>query len=84
MNYEHVKTGLLIGLVGLSIILTWQLWTFQPDINFLGESEELERTSLISEEVRLSDVIRPEKLITHVDGQTAMIPRHSDAFDEFF
>ncbi|OLS38641.1 hypothetical protein BTR22_03045 [Alkalihalophilus pseudofirmus] len=84
MNYEHVKTGLLIGLVGLSIILTWQLWTFQPDINFLGESEELERTSLISEEVRLSDVIRPEKLITHVDGQTAMIPRHTDAFDEFF
>ncbi|WP_425348962.1 two-component system activity regulator YycH, partial [Halalkalibacter urbisdiaboli] len=30
MNYEHFKTGLLIGLVGLSIILTWQLWTFQP------------------------------------------------------
>ncbi|WP_100374310.1 YycH family regulatory protein [Bacillus sp. FJAT-45037] len=84
MSYEHVKTGLLIGLVGLSIVLTWQLWTFQPDINFLGETEESERASLISEELRLSEVIQPEQLITFIDGETAMISRGQEEFQQFY
>jgi regulatory protein YycH of two-component signal transduction system YycFG len=84
MNYEHVKTGLLIGLVGLSIILTWQLWTFQPDINFLGESEESERTPLNNQEVKMSDVIKPEQLITHIEGQTSMIWQSTQEFEAFY
>ncbi|WP_100405860.1 YycH family regulatory protein [Bacillus solitudinis] len=85
MNYEHVKTGLLMGLIGLSIILTWQLWTFQPDIALLEETETI--ASELGEERRLTEVIKPEQVVVHHSNEEFKImpkshPRFEDLYED--
>ncbi len=84
MNYERIKTGLLIGLVGLSLILTWQLWTFQPDFALIDDSTRYVPTEAMSEERKLADVILPEQMIVHRQEQHAMIPASDERFEEFY
>lgn len=84
MNYEHIKTGLLIGLIGLSMILTWQLWTFQPDIALLDDTTRYIPNEAMSEDRKLTDVILPEQMIVHRQEQYAMIPANDERFENLY
>lgn len=72
---EHIKTYILIGLVGLSIVLTWQNWTYKPLYDYLLPTEYVEHEG-IAERREISDLIRPEKIIYHFgdDRHTASYP----------
>lgn len=83
-NYERIKTGLLIGLVGLSMVLTWQLWTFQPDIALLDETTKYIPSEAMSEERRLADVIWPEQMIIHKQDQYAIIQPDDYRYQTFY
>ncbi len=83
-NYERIKTGLLIGLVCLSLVLTWQLWTYQPDIALLNESTRYIPNEAMSEEKKLTDVIWPEQIIIHhKEEYTAVLPDNHQ-FEPFY
>ncbi|WP_240376289.1 YycH family regulatory protein [Bacillus piscicola] len=61
---ERVKSWTLTILVAISVLLTWQLWTYQPNYALLNESDYLPSESP-GEELMLKDVIEPEQLILH-------------------
>ncbi|QPC47903.1 YycH family regulatory protein [Mangrovibacillus cuniculi] len=66
MNYEHIKSFLLTILIISSIILTYSIWTYQPDYELLDDQSVNEVT--IARKDELSNVISPIKLYYHTDG----------------
>ncbi len=69
MKYESIKTTILIILVLSSIVLTWSLWTYQPEYKNLGESDDdlvAEVTTNITKDT--SQIIKPTKILYHIDG----------------
>ncbi|WP_257347662.1 YycH family regulatory protein [Pseudalkalibacillus decolorationis] len=63
-NIEPVKTVLLTLLIGLSIFLTWNLWTYTPNLQELPDGTI---DSKIEQGVKttVQDVIQPMKVILH-------------------
>ncbi|MDQ0257591.1 regulatory protein YycH of two-component signal transduction system YycFG [Evansella vedderi] len=77
---EHIKTATLWLLICTSIILTWMIWTYQPEYRILGESDYIER-EIIGEERSLLDVIHPEKVIIHEDDQSFWLHPFEGAYE---
>ncbi|RQW19113.1 hypothetical protein EH196_19440 [Bacillus sp. C1-1] len=79
MKYEQFKTATLVALIGLSLFFTYQLWTYQPNLQAL-ESESGESgnyaDSMIGEERLITDLIQPSSMILHKDleGYALMNP----------
>ncbi|AXF56466.1 YycH family regulatory protein [Salicibibacter kimchii] len=65
---ERVKTIILTILMIMSLILTWQLWTYQPELRFLDE-ESVEESDQLSDQVELADVIGPANVVFHRDHE---------------
>ncbi|GAA0378276.1 YycH family regulatory protein [Bacillus horti] len=59
---EKLKTVLLIGLIASSIVLTWQIWTYQPRYDYLLPTEYVTQEG-IAERRELQDLIQPEKIL---------------------
>ncbi|MDT8862802.1 two-component system activity regulator YycH [Alkalihalobacillus sp. MEB130] len=87
MSYNNLKSTILISLIGISIILTWQLYTFQPDIALLDDTvsryvpDELNEER---EERMIHEVIMPEQIIVHRNQHYAMIPYEMDEFSRLY
>lgn len=64
---EQFKTVLLIGLIFSSAFLTWQLWTHQPQYDYVLPTEYVAQEGL-ADRMDVIDLIRPEKIIHH-DGE---------------
>ncbi|MEH7382022.1 two-component system activity regulator YycH [Bacillus sp. JJ1533] len=69
MKYESIKTTILIILVLSSIVLTWTLWTYQPQYKDLEPTDDLveEVTENVFKET--SQVIKPSNILYHIEGQ---------------
>ncbi|MBV7505050.1 hypothetical protein KW850_07260 [Bacillus sp. sid0103] len=68
MRYENIKSGILTVLVLVSILLTWNLWTYQPNYETMESSENVKEVSL-SEKQEVQKIVRPDQLLYHVKGQ---------------
>jgi len=68
MRYENIKSGILTVLVLVSILLTWNLWTYQPNYETMESSDYVKEVSL-SEKQEVQKIIRPDQLLYHVKGQ---------------
>lgn len=66
MRYETIKSVLLVFLVITSAVLTWTLWTFQPKYEF-NDKKQVHEVS-ISDSKDVGEVIRPVKLLLHMDS----------------
>lgn len=66
MTFENIKSLVLTLLVLLSLFLTWRLWAFQPEYDFLHHNElhYIENETLSDVKI-LSEVIYPEKFVFH-------------------
>lgn len=80
--FEHIKTVVLSILIMLSIFLTVQIWTFQPEYAILKSTEYIENTS-IGEEKSLPEAIRPRQIAIHNNGNS-FSPIDSPTFLEDF
>ncbi|MCT8139996.1 hypothetical protein H1D32_21255 [Anaerobacillus sp. CMMVII] len=81
---ERIKTGTLWLLILLSIFLTIQIWTFQPNYAILKSTEYIDNTQ-IGEEKKLQQVIRPKQVVVHHEGGHYFSPLDSfDFIDHFF
>ncbi|CAH0344912.1 two-component system activity regulator YycH [Bacillus sp. CECT 9360] len=63
MNFEVAKNIILTFLVVASVILTWNIWTYQPDLK-KSESDYVE-----SDVQELANVIKPGQVLFHHEGQ---------------
>lgn len=60
---ETIKTAILWFLILLSIFLTWNIWTFQPDYDIL--SVDYIENTMIGEEKTLLEVAKPKQVVIH-------------------
>lgn len=65
--WETVKTVLLIGLVGLSIVLTWLSWSFRPP--FTAAEKNYTALPPLGEEREAGQIVVPEWLVFHAGGE---------------
>ncbi|KYG29622.1 YycH family regulatory protein [Alkalihalobacillus trypoxylicola] len=84
MSHEQTKNWLLTGLVALSLLLTWEMWTFQPDIEWLNSNNISPTEPLTNEEKELREVIKPESLVVHNDNENYLIPIESDEYQQIY
>ncbi|MBM7704197.1 YycH family regulatory protein [Metabacillus iocasae] len=64
MKVESVKTVLLFFLVGISLVLTWNLWTYQPAYDVVDNTQFLQDV-VTTEERKLEEHIIPSKIVYH-------------------
>ncbi|GAK03408.1 YycH protein [Geomicrobium sp. JCM 19037] len=67
---ERIKSGVLIVLILSSLLLTWQLWTYQPNLEVLDEGGYT--TESIGETAATDDIIKPANIIYHVEDERFM------------
>ncbi|SDI58645.1 YycH family regulatory protein [Alteribacillus bidgolensis] len=80
---ERIKSWTLTILVALSVILTWQLWTFQPDLAYLDESDYLPSENF-GEELDLQDVIWPDQLVFRNGERQVALNGTERVFSRFY
>jgi regulatory protein YycH of two-component signal transduction system YycFG len=68
-NIEKVKSVLLVMLIGLSILLTWNLWTYTPHINVLEDDEPINTAIEGGQKKNLTNIIKPKQVIIHQNGK---------------
>ncbi|HHY74910.1 MAG TPA: hypothetical protein GX497_17110 [Bacillus bacterium] len=67
MNFEKAKSIVLLLLVILSLVLTYGIWTFQPQYDFRHKTNLL-HTVNIGEKRQFNEVIKPIQFIYHHGG----------------
>ncbi|MCM3570710.1 YycH family regulatory protein [Neobacillus mesonae] len=68
MKYETIKSIILIILILLSVLLTWNLWTYQPNYEKMESNNTLEEVTL-SEKQEVQKIIRPDQVLFHIYGK---------------
>ncbi|PKR77408.1 hypothetical protein CEY16_11805 [Halalkalibacillus sediminis] len=69
MNIEYIKSGILTILVGMSLLLTLALWTYQPAHESLNDTNYIDETVIDGEEKTLTSLLQPSEIIAH-DGNS--------------
>ncbi|GAB3053797.1 YycH family regulatory protein [Virgibacillus ainsalahensis] len=65
MNLENIKSFVLIILIGISLLLSFGLWTYQPDYDTLNSSVQVREADIGGEEEEKRSVISPSSIIFH-------------------
>ncbi|WHY00726.1 two-component system activity regulator YycH [Neobacillus sp. DY30] len=68
MKYENIKSAILTFLVLVSIVLTWNLWTYQPNFDIMENGNYVEEVTL-KEKRELHQIISPDLILFHRNGQ---------------
>ncbi|MDR7000036.1 two-component system activity regulator YycH [Neobacillus niacini] len=67
MRYENIKSVILTILVIVSIVLTWNLWTYQPDYETMKNGNTVAEVSL-SEKQEVQKILRPDQILYHISS----------------
>ena len=67
MTYENIKTAILTFLVLLSGILTWNIWTYQPNYESVENQKTVNQVN-IGTPKELRKIVKPHQVIYHLDG----------------
>jgi regulatory protein YycH of two-component signal transduction system YycFG len=62
MRYETIKTAILSILVLLSILLTWNLWTYQPNYATMEKNNTVAEVTM-SEKQEVKKIVRPDMVL---------------------
>ena len=68
MTYENIKSILLFLLVGISVLLTWGIWTYQPNYESMEKSYTVEKVA-ISAKREVDEIIKPDRIIYHYENE---------------
>lgn len=68
MRYETIKSSILFVLVMLSVFLTWNLWTYQPNYATMEKSNYVAQVSL-SEKQEVKKIIKPDMALFHLKNE---------------
>lgn len=67
MRYENIKSVILTILVLLSLLLTWNLWTYQPNYDTMENNKTVAEVT-VSEKQEVKKIVSPDSVIFHVKG----------------
>ncbi|RSL29525.1 hypothetical protein D7Z54_30670 [Salibacterium salarium] len=81
---ERIKSWVLTVLVALSVFLTWQLWTYEPEYDSLSEESTYAPNEELGEERSLQDVVEPDQLVIHNGERHAALNATDDLFSSFY
>jgi regulatory protein YycH of two-component signal transduction system YycFG len=76
MKYEKIKSIVLTLLVAMSIFLTWNLWTYQPEYDVIESTEAFDVS--IGDERKELELIQPYKVFYHHDDQISGSPNENE------
>ena len=68
MNKEIIKSFILAVLVALSAFLTWNIWTYSPNISKIGQKEYIQEVA-ISNKQEIASIIKPFQFVYHSGNQ---------------
>jgi regulatory protein YycH of two-component signal transduction system YycFG len=68
MTFEKIKTIILTFLIIISGVLTWSIWTFQPNYEAM-ESEKTVIEVALDSKKEVKEVVNPDQIVYHVNGQ---------------
>ncbi len=68
MRYEFIKSWILVLLVFFSILLTWNLWTYQPNYDTMKNSNTVAEVT-VSEKQEVQKIIRPDQVLFHIKDE---------------
>ncbi|MGG1675886.1 YycH family regulatory protein [Neobacillus sp. NRS-1170] len=68
MRYENIKSVILTILVLVSILLTWNLWTYQPYYEKMENSKPVAEVT-VREKKEVQKIVRPDQILFHIKGQ---------------
>ena len=70
MKYENIKSVILTILVGISLLVTWNLWTYQPSYKELENADTVQEVSLSSKPKKdIKDIVKPDQVIFHKENK---------------
>lgn len=67
MRYENIKSAILGILVLVSIVLTWNLWTYQPNYETMQNSNYVAEVN-VSEKQEVQKIVTPDQILYHIKG----------------
>lgn len=68
LKYENIKSIILGILIVTSLLLTWNLWTYQPSYDELQETKVVQEVSL-GPEKNVRDVVIPSQVVFHLNHE---------------
>lgn len=69
IKFEVIKTYVLVILVGLSLILSYSIWNYQPNYELLYDTDYLDEIDIGGKEQAKEDIIKPASIIFKHAGQ---------------
>lgn len=66
MSKEGIKSIILTALVILSIFLTWNIWTYSPNIDPINQPQYMEDVT-ISNKQEIASIVRPVQILYHTE-----------------
>ncbi|MBU8881259.1 hypothetical protein BGM26_20250 [Bacillus sp. FJAT-29790] len=64
MTYENIKSIILVILVCFSVLLTWSIWTYQPNYEMMKKANTVQEVA-ISAKKDVKKIIKPDKIYYH-------------------
>ncbi|MDG5789431.1 two-component system activity regulator YycH [Evansella sp. AB-P1] len=77
---EHMKTIALWILIILSVVLTMQIWTFQPDYEIIPQSDYFQ-SEAIGEERSIKESLKPNQIYIHEEDQSYWLNPTNYSYD---
>lgn len=68
MKYETIKSIILTILVLVSIFFTWNLWTYQPNLETMENGNNTISEVSLSEKKDVENIVRPDRVLYHYKG----------------
>lgn len=66
MSKEGIKSIILAALVILSLFLTWNIWTYSPNIDPINQPQYMEDVT-ISNKQEIASIVRPVQILYHTE-----------------
>ncbi|TYR80283.1 hypothetical protein FZC66_14250 [Priestia megaterium] len=77
MRYENIKTIILFILVAISLVLTWNLWSYQPSYDVITDTQYLQEVEA-GEKSNPEEHIRPTKVLYHKNNNHFLSHEEAD------
>lgn len=65
MNYETIKSFILVVLVGISFLLSFILWSYQPNYDYFYEDSYVNEVDVGGVERSRNDLFKPKEIVFH-------------------
>lgn len=78
MNRETVKSFILIVLVSISFLLSYILWSYQPNYDLFYDASYVNEANIGGSERTKNELLAPQEIIFHRNGETLGFLRPND------